>query len=78
MPLICTDGRKMAVDLRLVESDADPNPDTKIPVAAREIARIYKATEGIKGTQLVCLDFSTPTASARRARRLEPITPTSN
>ena len=62
MPLVCTDGRKCAVDSRLVDPDAEFDPNSKIPVAAREIARIYKATEEIKGTQLVCLDFSTPAA----------------
>jgi N12 class adenine-specific DNA methylase len=57
---ITGDGRKAALDMRLVGNGVDADADTKI---ARAIDRIYASWESTKGhrsTQLVFCDLSTP------------------
>jgi N12 class adenine-specific DNA methylase len=57
---ITGDGRKAALDMRLVRGGVDADADTKI---ARAIDRIYDSWESTKGhrsTQLVFCDLSTP------------------
>jgi hypothetical protein len=57
---ITGDGRKAALDMRLVGGDAGSDSDTKV---SRAITRIYKSWEETKdkrSTQLVFCDLSTP------------------
>ena len=42
---ISTDGRKAALDIRLVQPGADPGPMSKVTVAADRIAGIYHHTK---------------------------------
>ena len=60
MLLITTDGRKAALDLRLVEEDAAFARESKVWHCAEEVARIYHGTMAQKSTQLVFCDTSTP------------------
>lgn len=57
---ICTDGRKAALDIRLVDEEAGFDSDSKVAVCARNIASIYFGSEDL--TQLVFCDSSTPKA----------------
>jgi N12 class adenine-specific DNA methylase len=69
MLAIVGEGRKAALDMRLVDPSAPDSPDSKVNVAAAHIAEIYKKTKKFKtasgktidnGTQIVFLDLSTP------------------
>jgi superfamily II DNA/RNA helicase len=57
---VTTDGRKAALDMRLVDESAEDYEGSKINMAAKEIARIYKGGAREKTTQLVFVDFSAP------------------
>jgi len=57
---ITTDGRKAAVDMRLVDPTAEDYPDSKLNKAVDKIYEIWKKTEGNKSTQLVFSDLGTP------------------
>ena len=54
---ISGDARKAAMDVQMVNPSAPYNPEGKIPLAAENIARIFKQEEKRKGTQLVFLDL---------------------
>jgi N12 class adenine-specific DNA methylase len=57
---ITGDGRKAALDMRLVDPFADPAPDTKIGRAVYRIAAKWRDTRDLRLTQLVFCDLSTP------------------
>ncbi|MCG3147664.1 MAG: hypothetical protein PCFJNLEI_01105 [Verrucomicrobiae bacterium] len=57
---ITTEGRKAALDLRLVDGDARDNPESKANLAVHEILRIWRETRDERLTQLVFSDLSTP------------------
>lgn len=57
---VTTDGRKSALDMRLVDPSADDFPGGKITQLADDIVKEWKGSEERKGVQLVALDFSTP------------------
>lgn len=57
---ITTEGRKAALDMRLIDSRKRRDPEGKIERAADEIYDIWTETEDVKGTQLVWIDFSAP------------------
>ena len=59
---ISSDARKASLDVRMVDPSAPHNPDGKVSMAARTIAKIHKEEEENKGTQLVFLDMGTPKA----------------
>jgi N12 class adenine-specific DNA methylase/2'-5' RNA ligase len=54
---VTNDGRLAALDLRLVDRSATDSADNKLSEAARQIAKIYKDTTPILGTQLVFSDI---------------------
>lgn len=60
---ITTDGRKAALDIRLVDSNAGFNYQCKAAFCAENVFDIYHKTLGKKLTQLVFCDTSTPKAS---------------
>ena len=60
---ILSDARKATLDMRMVDPYASYNPQGKVPLAANNIARIYKEEAERKGTQLVFLDLGTPKAT---------------
>ncbi|MDQ2777103.1 MAG: DEAD/DEAH box helicase family protein [Acidobacteriota bacterium] len=57
---ITGEGRKAALDLRLVLPDAGPSPLSKVNRAVERIAKIWGETKASRSTQLVFSDLSTP------------------
>ncbi len=57
---ITTDGRKAALDMRLVEPELLPGYDSKARACADNVAQIYFATVDVGSTQLIFCDSSTP------------------
>ena len=60
MLVITNDGRKAALDLRLVNPKANIDDNYKVKVCSDKVYDIYKKTESFKGTQLIFCDVSTP------------------
>ena len=60
MLLITTDGRKAALDMRLVDPKAGFTTASKVFECAKKITEIYKNTRDTRSTQLVFCDISTP------------------
>jgi len=59
---ITGDGRKAALDMRLVEPFAEPELDTKLALAVQRIKTVWSETRDARSTQLVFCDLSTPNA----------------
>ncbi len=60
---ITTDGRKLALDARLITADAAESFDSKANALVSRVADIWRRTEETKGTQLVFCDLGVnPTA----------------
>ncbi len=57
---ITTDGRKAALDLRLVSPEAHRQHMGKVETCAERVAEIYERTKADKSAQLVFCDTSTP------------------
>ena len=60
MLLITTDGRKAALDMRLVNPKCKFTTDSKVYKCAEKVEAIYKETLVSRSTQLVFCDTSTP------------------
>ncbi|GHV28521.1 hypothetical protein FACS1894167_05720 [Synergistales bacterium] len=60
MLLITTDGRKIGLDQRLMNSSYPDEPQSKVNACMENIHRIWEETRGERSTQLVFCDFSTP------------------
>lgn len=60
MLTITTDGRKAALDMRLVKPELPGNTISKICICAQKVAEIYYSTADNKSTQLIFCDTSTP------------------
>ena len=58
---ITNDGRKLALDMRLIQPLAPDDPDGKVAVCARNVFRIWEQTKEKRSAQLVFCDLSTPT-----------------
>ncbi|HEX5398136.1 MAG TPA: methyltransferase domain-containing protein, partial [Verrucomicrobiae bacterium] len=57
---ITTEGRKAALDLRLMKPDLPDDPQSKVNLAVENIHRVWQATKDDRLTQLVFCDLSTP------------------
>jgi N12 class adenine-specific DNA methylase len=57
MLVITNDGRKAAIDMRMVDSNAGDDPDSKLNQAARLAAEKYHETRDNRTTQLLMLDL---------------------
>lgn len=57
---ITTDGRKAALDLRLVNPNAHYTEDSKVAYCVKNVADIYYQNNSSKATQLIFCDISTP------------------
>jgi len=57
---ITGEGRKAALDMRLVDSLAEPEGDTKLSLAVDRIRKVWADTSSARSTQLVFCDLSTP------------------
>ncbi len=57
---ITNDGRKMALDQRLIDDLLPDNPESKLNKCNDNVFKIWEETKEIKGTQLIFCDLSTP------------------
>lgn len=57
---ITNDGRKLALDMRLINPLANDDENGKVATCARNVYRIWNRTRDIHGAQLVFCDLSTP------------------
>jgi N12 class adenine-specific DNA methylase len=57
---ITGDGRKAALDMRLVEPFAEADSDSKLALAVQRIKTVWTETRDARSTQLVFCDLSTP------------------
>ena len=62
---VTTDGRKAALDLRLVRPNVRDNPDSKTNQAVEKIHQIWLDSAETKGAQMVFCDLSTPKAGGK-------------
>lgn len=62
---ITNDGRKMALDQRLINDMLPDNPNSKAATCAENIASIYKDTMEQKSAQIVFCDLGTPSANGK-------------
>lgn len=60
MLCITNDGRKAALDLRLIDPAYTPGPHTKLAKLIEQVFRIWEETRAERLTQLVFVDLSTP------------------
>ena len=58
---ITNDGRKLALDMRLIQPLAPDAPNGKVAVCTRNVYRIWEQTKEKRSAQLVFCDLSTPT-----------------
>jgi N12 class adenine-specific DNA methylase len=59
---VTTEGRKAALDLRLVMGGVRESPDAKVNLAVQKIHEVWRDSAEQKGAQLVFCDLSTPQA----------------
>ena len=57
---ITTEGRKAALDLRLMKSSLPDDPRSKVNLAVDNIHRVWESTKDNRSTQLMFCDLSTP------------------
>lgn len=69
---ITTDGRKAALDIRLVNPDASRQRYSKIEAVADKVAALYQQSKNELGAQVVYCDLGTPVR--RTSRRPEHVT----
>ena len=62
---ITGEGRKAALDIRLVTPAGPDHPDSKANLAVREILSVWQETRAHRLTQMVFCDLSTPKTQAR-------------
>jgi N12 class adenine-specific DNA methylase len=60
MLLVTSDGRKAALDIRLVRPDLPEDPDSKINHVANNVHAVWQRTHTNAGAQLLFLDLSVP------------------
>lgn len=65
MLAVTNDGRKAALDMRLVVAREPEAPDGKVSLCADRIHGIWRDTTAFRGTQAVFCDLSTPTDDGR-------------
>lgn len=63
MLLITSDGRKLALDQRIINPDLPDFENSKVNICVDNVSEIYQKTTEQKGTQLIFCDLSTPTSS---------------
>ena len=64
---ITTDGRKAALDMRLVQPGLPEHPNCKINALAHHVAVVYHGSTKQRGAQLVFCDLATPKGSKRES-----------
>ncbi len=74
---ITNDGRKLALNMRLINPLAADDPNGKVAVCARNVYRIWEQTKEKRSAQLVFCDLSTPSSSRASLSSVERVRPTS-
>ena len=62
---ITNDGRKLALDQRLVDPSLNDYPHGKVNACIENVLRIYEETKDKKSTQLIFCDMSTPSKTSK-------------
>lgn len=57
---ITNDGKKLALDQRLINDAFEDNPNSKVNICVDNVFNLYNETSATKGTQLIFCDMSTP------------------
>ena len=57
---IVTDGRKLALDQRLIDPDLPDDPNSKVNICVKNVLEVYEATKEQRSTQMIFCDQSTP------------------
>ena len=57
---IVSDGRKLALDQRLLDPELPDDPNSKVNTCVQNVLSIYEATKAQKSTQMIFCDQSTP------------------
>lgn len=57
---VTNDGRKAALDIRLIDPDLPDLPDSKVNIATKNMFNIWEKTKKEKLTQIMFCDLSTP------------------
>lgn len=65
MLAVTNDGRKAALDLRLIDPMASDDPGSKVNACCAKVFEIWQQTAAFRGTQLVFCDLSTPSQDGR-------------
>lgn len=65
MLAVTNDGRKAALDMRLIDPLADDRPGSKVNLCAHKVHEVWAETAAFRGTQIVFCDLSTPHADGR-------------
>lgn len=65
MLAVTNDGRKAALDLRLIDPFALDEPSSKVNACCAKVFDVWQRTAAFRGTQLVFCDLSTPSADGR-------------
>jgi N12 class adenine-specific DNA methylase len=60
---ITTEGRKAALDIRLVMPNAPRQPYSKVEAVADKVAEFYRQSQPDRGAQILFLDLSVPSRS---------------
>ncbi|HDU1185829.1 TPA: helicase, partial [Listeria monocytogenes] len=68
---ITNDGRKAALDMRMIFPDSKETPDNKVNSASIQVHEVWNRTKKEKGTQLVFLDLSTPGKETDNTERFD-------
>ena len=59
---ITNDGRKLALDQRLIDPSLPDEPNSKVNACVERVFQIWEKTKGSRATQLIFCDLSTPKA----------------
>lgn len=67
---ITGDGRKLALDPRLIDPTLEDNPDTKLNQCVENVYRIYEETAPDKLTQIIFCDLGVPSGRNNSAKEI--------
>ena len=57
---IVNDGRKLALDQRLIDPDLPDDPNSKVNICIKNVLDVYESTKELHSTQMIFCDQSTP------------------
>ncbi|MDQ3684765.1 MAG: hypothetical protein M3430_04090, partial [Acidobacteriota bacterium] len=67
---ITSDGRKAALDMRLVRPELEELPFNKIDAVVERVGRIYHRTHANRGAQAIFCDLATPKSKGGSGNRI--------